>query len=375
MLMMKIMTIIGTRPEIIKLSRVINELDKYTNHIIVHSGQNYDYELNEIFFKDLEIRKPDYFLDSAKENAIETIADVLVKVNNLIEKEKPDALLIYGDTNTCLSVIAAKKNKIPIFHMEAGNRCFDLRVPEEINRKIVDYLSDINFTLTEHARKYLEAEGIRPETIIKSGSSMKEVFKYNMDKINNSDILERMSLKPKEYFVVSAHREENLDVDHNFTNLINSLNKIATHYNKKIIFSTHPRTKNKIENTKNVELHKNIILSKPLGFFDYIKLQLNAYCTLSDSGTITEESSILGFPAITIRNSHERPEGMDEGTLIMSGLNYETIKTSIDIVVDQSKSNSMNIVKDYDTENVSQKIVRCIISYIGYINRNVWKKY
>nr|WP_199874200.1 UDP-N-acetylglucosamine 2-epimerase (non-hydrolyzing) [Paraclostridium bifermentans] len=375
MLMMKIMTIIGTRPEIIKLSRVINELDKYTNHIIVHSGQNYDYELNEIFFKDLEIRKPDYFLDSAKENAIETIADVLVKVNNLIEKEKPDALLIYGDTNTCLSVIAAKKNKIPIFHMEAGNRCFDLRVPEEINRKIVDYLSDINFTLTEHARKYLEAEGIRPETIIKSGSSMKEVFKYNMDKINNSDILERMSLKPKEYFVVSAHREENLDVDHNFTNLINSLNKIATHYNKKIIFSTHPRTKNKIENTKNVELHKNIILSKPLGFFDYIKLQLNAYCTLSDSGTITEESSILGFPAITIRNSHERPEGMDEGTLIMSGLNYETIKTSIDIVVDQSKSNSMNIVKDYDTENVSQKIVRCIISYIDYINRNVWKKY
>ncbi|WP_332841756.1 UDP-N-acetyl glucosamine 2-epimerase [Paraclostridium bifermentans] len=289
--MMKIMTIIGTRPEIIKLSRVINELDKYTDHIIVHSGQNYDYELNEIFFKDLEIRKPDYFLDSAKENAIETIADILVKVNKLILKEHPDAILIYGDTNTCLSVIAAKKNKIPIFHMEAGNRCFDL------------------------------------------------------------------------------------SVDNNFTNLINSLNKIATHYNKKIIFSTHPRTKNKIENTKNVELHKNIILSKPLGFFDYIKLQLNAYCTLSDSGTITEESSILGFPAITIRNSHERPEGMDEGTLIMSGLNYETIKNSIDIVVNQSKEDSMYIVKDYDTENVSKKIVRCIISYIGYINRNVWKKY
>nr|WP_270943379.1 UDP-N-acetylglucosamine 2-epimerase (non-hydrolyzing) [Romboutsia lituseburensis] len=375
MRIMKIMTIIGTRPEIIKLSRVINELDKYTNHIIVHSGQNYDYELNEIFFKDLEIRKPDYFLDSAKENAIETIADILVKVNKLILKEHPDAILIYGDTNTCLSVIAAKKNKIPIFHMEAGNRCFDLRVPEEINRKIVDHISDINFTLTEHARKYLEAEGIRPETIIKSGSSMKEVFKYNMDKINNSYILERMSVKPKEYFVVSAHREENLDVDNNFTNLINSLNKIATHYNKKIIFSTHPRTKNKIENTNNVELHKNIILSKPLGFFDYIKLQLNAYCTLSDSGTITEESSILGFPAITIRNSHERPEGMDEGTLIMSGLNYETIKTSIDIVVDQSKVNSMYIVKDYDTENVSKKVVRCIISYIDYINRNVWKKH
>ncbi|OXX84369.1 UDP-N-acetyl glucosamine 2-epimerase [Paraclostridium benzoelyticum] len=373
--MMKIMTIIGTRPEIIKLSRVINELDKYTNHIIVHSGQNYDYELNEIFFKDLEIRKPDYFLDSAKENAIETIADVLVKVNKLIEKEKPDALLIYGDTNTCLSVIAAKKNKIPIFHMEAGNRCFDLRVPEEINRKIVDHLSDINFTLTEHARKYLEAEGIRPETIIKSGSSMKEVFKYNMGKINNSDILEKLSLKSKEYFVVSAHREENVDIDDNFIQLINSLNKIVNYYDKNIIFSTHPRTRKKIGNMKNLELDKRIILSKPLGFFDYIKLQLNACCTLSDSGTITEESSILGFPAITIRNSHERPEGMDEGTLIMSGLNYETIKTSIDIVVDQSKANSMNIVKDYDTENVSQKIVRCIISYIDYINRNVWEKY
>ncbi|GAA0699100.1 UDP-N-acetylglucosamine 2-epimerase (non-hydrolyzing) [Paraclostridium ghonii] len=373
--MMKIMTIVGTRPEIIKLSRVINELDKYTNHILVHSGQNYDYELNEIFFKDLEIRKPDYFLDSAKENAIETIADILVKVNKLILEEHPDALLIYGDTNTCLSVIAAKKNKIPIFHMEAGNRCFDLRVPEEINRKIVDHISDINFTLTEHARKYLEVEGIRPETIIKSGSSMKEVFKYNMDKINNSDILERMSLKPKEYFVVSAHREENLDIDNNFTNLINSLNNIANHYNKKIIFSTHPRTKNKIENISNLKLDENIILSKPLGFFDYIKLQLNAYCTLSDSGTITEESSILGFPAITIRNSHERPEGMDEGTLIMSGLNYETMKNSIDIVVDQSKDDSMSIVKDYDTENVSKKIVRCIISYIDYINKNVWKKY
>nr|WP_307508305.1 UDP-N-acetylglucosamine 2-epimerase (non-hydrolyzing) [Paeniclostridium ghonii] len=375
MFMMKIMTIVGTRPEIIKLSRVINELDKYTNHILVHSGQNYDYELNEIFFKDLEIRKPDYFLDSAKENAIETIADILVKVNKLILEEHPDALLIYGDTNTCLSVIAAKKNKIPIFHMEAGNRCFDLRVPEEINRKIVDHISDINFTLTEHARKYLEVEGIRPETIIKSGSSMKEVFKYNMDKINNSDILERMSLKPKEYFVVSAHREENLDIDNNFTNLINSLNNIANHYNKKIIFSTHPRTKNKIENISNLKLDENIILSKPLGFFDYIKLQLNAYCTLSDSGTITEESSILGFPAITIRNSHERPEGMDEGTLIMSGLNYETMKNSIDIVVDQSKDDSMSIVKDYDTENVSKKIVRCIISYIDYINKNVWKKY
>nr|WP_250674259.1 UDP-N-acetylglucosamine 2-epimerase (non-hydrolyzing) [Paeniclostridium ghonii]MCM0166387.1 UDP-N-acetylglucosamine 2-epimerase (non-hydrolyzing) [Paeniclostridium ghonii] len=369
------MTIIGTRPEIIKLSRVINELDKYTNHIIVHSGQNYDYELNEIFFKDLEIRKPDYFLNSAKNDAIETIADILIKVHELLELEKPDALLLYGDTNTCLSVIAAKKKKIPIFHMEAGNRCFDLRVPEEINRKIVDHLSDINFTLTEHARKYLESEGISPETIIKSGSSMKEVFKYHMDKINQSTILESLSLTPKEYFVVSAHREENLDIDDNFVQLINSLNKIAKHYDKKIIFSTHPRTKKKIDLIKDIDLDKRIILSKPLGFFDYIYLQLNAYCTLSDSGTITEESSILGFPAVTIRNSHERPEGMDEGTLIMSGLNFDTIQNSIDIVVGQSKDNCITIVKDYDTENVSKKIVRCIVSYIDYINKNVWKKH
>lgn len=373
--MIKVMTIIGTRPEIIKLSRVINELDKYTNHIIVHSGQNYDYELNEVFFKDLEIRKPNYFLNSAKVNAIETIADILVKVNELLDIEKPDAILIYGDTNTCLSVIAAKKKKIPIFHMEAGNRCFDLRVPEEINRKIVDHLSDINFTLTEHARKYLEAEGIRPETIIKSGSSMKEVFKYNMDKINQSSILKSLSLNPKDYFVVSAHREENLDIDNNFAQLLTSLNKIANHYDKKIIFSTHPRTQKKIDLIENLELDQRIVLLKPLGFFDYINLQLNAYCTLSDSGTITEESSILGFPAITIRNSHERPEGMDEGTLIMSGLDYDTIQNSIDIVVGQSSDNCMNIVKDYDTENVSKKIVRCIVSYIDYINRNVWNKH
>lgn len=373
--MIKVMTLVGTRPEIIKLSRVISELDKYTNHILVHSGQNYDYELNEIFFKDLEIRKPDYFLDSAKENAIETIADVLVKVNNLLTLEKPDALLIYGDTNTCLAVIAAKKHKIPIFHMEAGNRCFDQRVPEEINRKIVDHLSDINFTLTEHARKYLEREGLNPETIIKSGSSMKEIFNYHKEKIYKSDVLTRLSLNPNDYFVVSSHREENLDIDDNFIQLLNSLNQIAKHYNKKIIFSTHPRTKKKIELIDNLNLDDRIIFLKPLGFFDYIKLQMNAYCTLSDSGTITEESSILGFPAITIRNSHERPEGMDEGTLIMSGLKFDTIKTAIDIVVGQCMNEDMKIVKDYDTENVSKKIVRCIVSYTDYINRTVWNKH
>ncbi|MDK2585822.1 UDP-N-acetylglucosamine 2-epimerase (non-hydrolyzing) [Romboutsia sedimentorum] len=372
--MLKIMTIIGTRPEIIKLSRVINELDKYTNQIIVHSGQNYDYELNEIFFRDLEIRKPNYFLDAAKANPIETIANVLVKIDRLLEIEKPDAILIYGDTNTCLSVIAAKRRKIPVFHMEAGNRCFDLRVPEELNRKIVDHLSDINFTLTEHARKYLESEGLRPETIIKSGSSMKEVFKYNIEKINESNILERLKLDKKDYFVVSAHREENLDIDNNFIELLSSLNKIAKHYGKKIIFSTHPRTRKKIDSIDSLELDERIIFLKPLGFFDYIKLQMNAFCTLSDSGTITEESSILGFPAITIRNAHERPEGMDEGTLIMSGLSYDRMKNAIDIVVGQADEGCMNIVKDYDSENVSKKIVRCIVSYTDYINRTIWHK-
>lgn len=372
--MIKVMTIIGTRPEIIKLSRVINELDKYTEHIIVHSGQNYDYELNEIFFNDLEIRKPNYFLDSAKDSTIETIADILVKVDKLLDIEKPDAILLYGDTNTCLSVIAAKRKKIPIFHMEAGNRCFDLRVPEELNRKVIDHLSDINFTLTEHARKYLESEGIKSETIIKSGSSMKEVFNYNYEKINSSNILEKLDLKKQNYFVVSAHREENLDIDDNFVQLIESLNKIANTYDKKIIFSTHPRTRKKLESLGNIQLDDRISLIKPLGFFDYIKLQINAFCTLSDSGTITEESSILGFPAITIRKAHERPEGMDEATLIMSDLTYNSIKSAIDIVVGQSNDEKMRIVKDYDVENVSKKIVRCIVSYIDYINRTVWHK-
>lgn len=372
--MLKIMTIIGTRPEIIKLSRVINELDKYTKQIIVHSGQNYDYELNEIFFNDLEIRKPDYFLEAAKSTAIETIAEILVKVDKLLEKEKPDAVLLYGDTNTCLAVMAAKRRKIPVFHMEAGNRCFDQRVPEELNRKVVDHLSDINFTLTEHARKYLETEGIRPETIIKSGSSMKEVFKYNLQKIKKSRILEELHLKEKDYFVVSAHREENLDIDNNFIELLTSLNNIAEHYDKKIIFSTHPRTRKKLDSIEGLEIDNRIEFLKPLGFFDYINLQMNSFCVLSDSGTITEESSILQFPAITIRKAHERPEGMDEGTLIMSGLEYERMKNSIDIIVGQSKEITMDIVKDYDTDNVSKKIVRCIVGYTDYINRTVWHK-
>ena len=373
--MKMVMTIVGTRPEIIKLSRVIAELEKYTNHILVHSGQNYDYELNEVFFQEMGIKKPDYFLNAAAENAVETIANVISKSDKLLEELKPDAILLYGDTNSCLSVISAKRRKIPIFHMEAGNRCFDQRVPEEINRKIVDQLSDINMTLTEHARDYLISEGIRPETVIKTGSSMKEVLEYYKKDIEKSKVLENLKLKEKDFFIVSAHREENIDSEQNFNDLLDSLNVIALTYNKRIIVSTHPRTRKKLESLDKKDFNLLIEFMKPLGFFDYIALQQHSYCAISDSGTITEESSILGFPAITIRQAHERPEGMDEGTLIMSGLKSDDIINAINIVVDQTKENIMNIVKDYDTNNVSKKVVRIIVSYIDYINRTVWKKY
>lgn len=373
--MKMVMTIVGTRPEIIKLSRVIAELEKYTNHILVHSGQNYDYELNEVFFQEMGIKKPDYFLNAAAENAVETIANVISKSDKLLEELKPDAILLYGDTNSCLSVISAKRRKIPIFHMEAGNRCFDQRVPEEINRKIVDQLSDINMTLTEHARDYLISEGIRPETVIKTGSSMKEVLEYYKKDIEKSKVLENLKLKEKDFFIVSAHREENIDSEQNFNDLLDSLNVIALTYNKRIIVSTHPRTRKKLESLDKKDFNPLIEFMKPLGFFDYIALQQHSYCAISDSGTITEESSILGFPAITIRQAHERPEGMDEGTLIMSGLKSDDIINAINIVVDQTKENTMNIVKDYDTNNVSKKVVRIIVSYIDYINRTVWKKY
>ena len=300
---MKVMTIVGTRPEIIKLALTIKELDKYTNHILVHTGQNYDYELNEVFFKDLELRKPDHFLNTAAENAAKTIANVILKSDEVLEKEKPDAVLIYGDTNSCLSIISAKRRKIPIFHMEAGNRCFDLRVPEEINRKIVDHLADINFVLTEHSRRYLEREGIKPETIIKTGSSMNELLLKYMSRIDNSDILNTLKLFKNKYFVVSSHREEVVDDPENLKELITSLNTLAEKYSYPILFSLHPRTKNRLEKLNNITLNDNIIFSKPLGFIDYIHLQKNAFCVLSDSGTITEESSLLGFPAITIRKS------------------------------------------------------------------------
>ena len=373
---MKVMTVVGTRPEIIKLSRVIAELDRYTEHILVHTGQNYDYELNEIFFKEMGIRKPDFFMNSAADNASNTIGNVIIKTDELLEGIKPDAFLIYGDTNSCLSVIPAKRRKVPIFHMEAGNRCFDQRVPEEINRKIVDHLSDINMPLSEHARRYLIAEGIKPETIIVTGSPMGEVLKYHRKSIEDSDILEREELKPEGYFILSAHREENLDSPENFNNLLESLDGIVDAYKLPVIVSTHPRTRKRMEAVGYTEKNSMIRFSKPFGFADYVKLELNAFCAISDSGTITEESSILGFPAITIRQAHERPEGMDEGTLIMSDLKKEKIIDAIRVVTLQNREYEWrpDIIKDYETEHVSKKVVRIILSYTDYVNRTVWHK-
>lgn len=372
---MKVMTVVGTRPEIIKLSCVIEQLDRYTSHTLVHTGQNYDYELNGIFFENMEIRKPDIFLEAAASTPSETIANIIQKSDELFRKNMPDAILLYGDTNSCLSVIPAKRNKIPVFHMEAGNRCFDQRVPEELNRKIVDHLSDINMTLTEHARRYLIREGIRPETIFKVGSSMKEVFRRQRASIEACDVLEKLNLHPREYFVVSAHREENTDYSENFNNLIESLNAIADKYGKRIIFSTHPRTAKLLKKERR-EVSSLVEFLKPLGFAEYVKLQLNAACVISDSGTITEESSILKFPAVTIRNAHERPEGMDEGALIMCGLKKDRVMEAIDTVMNQYTSSTgfPEIVPDYDVENVSDKVVRIILSYTDYINRTVWGK-
>lgn len=369
---MRVMTIVGTRPEIIKLASTIKELDKYTDHILVHTGQNYDYELNGVFFKDLGLRQPDIYMDAAGENAAETIGNVITKSDKLFKEYKPDAVLLYGDTNSCLAVISAKRNKIPVFHMEAGNRCFDERVPEELNRKVLDHLSDINLVLTEHARRYLISEGIRPETIIKTGSSMVEVLNDNMKEIENSDILERLRLEKNNYFVLSLHREENVDNPKNFESLIKAINDVAKEYKMPIVFSAHPRTRNKIEN-ENIKFDSLVQYMKPLGFNDYNKLQKNAFCVISDSGTITEESSILGFPAITIRQAHERPEGMDEGTIIMCGVESKDILDSIKVVTDTNIR--PHIVNDYNVEHVGIKVVKIIMSYTGYINRTVWRKY
>tara|TARA_B100001173_G_scaffold298903_1_gene296941 strand:- start:32 stop:1180 length:1149 start_codon:yes stop_codon:yes gene_type:complete len=371
----KVMTIVGTRPEIIKLSRVIAELEEHTEHILVHTGQNYDYELNEIFFKDLKVKKPDYFLDSIGDTTASTIGNIISKSDKLIGEVNPDAVLLYGDTNSCLSVISAKKQQVPIFHMEAGNRSFDQRVPEELNRKIIDHLSDINMPLTEQARDYLILEGIKPETIIKIGSCMKEILSYYKSNISKSKVLDQFNLSKKQFFVVSAHREENVDYKDNLLDLIISLNQVAKKYKLPVIVSTHPRTQNRIDQADlDVEVNPLVKFIKPVGFFDYIKLQQNAFCVISDSGTISEESSILSFPAIMIRKAHERPECMDEGSLIMSGLKSERIIESIEVVTKQHKIKTLQIIKDYDVDNVSVKVTRIILSYIDYINRTVWKK-
>lgn len=372
----KVITIVGTRPEIIKLSEVMKELDKFVDHKIVHTGQNYDYELNEVFFEDLAIRRPDIFLEAVKGTPSETIGDIIAKADKVLDEEKPDAVLIYGDTNSCLSVIPAKKRKIPIFHMEAGNRCFDQRVPEEVNRKIVDHLSDINLPLSDHARDYLISEGIKPETIIKTGSPMMEVLNKNMDKILSSNILEKENLKTGEYILMSIHREENVDSKENFNDLLESIDGLSETFNLPIIISTHPRTRIKLDDMNYVNKNPLIRFSKPYGFHDYNNLQLNAFCVISDSGTIAEEGSILNLPAVTIRQAHERPEGMDETTVLMSGLKNERVLDSVRIATSHNNTKLRNIkpVKDYQADNVSKKILRIIISHIDYVNRTVWKK-
>ncbi|WP_180128918.1 non-hydrolyzing UDP-N-acetylglucosamine 2-epimerase [Rhodoferax sp. BLA1] len=373
--MLKVMTIVGTRPELIKMSRVIAEFDLHTKHILVHTGQNFDYELNQVFFDDLGIRKPDYFLAAVGNNAAQTIGRVIEKADEVLEKEQPDALLLYGDTNSCLSVIAAKRRKIPVFHMEAGNRCFDQRVPEELNRKVLDHLSDINLVLTEHARRYLLDEGIPPDRIIKSGSHMQEVLEYFEPKIVDSQILKKLGLKSKSYFVVSAHREENVDTPANLQDLLNTLQALVKTYEMPVIVSTHPRTRQRLEALRLDALDSRIQFLKPFGFFDYIKLQMEAFCILSDSGTITEEASLLGLTAVTIRNAHERPEGMDQGTLIMSGLKSERVLDAVRIVTSQDRAGAMrSVVPDYEGGLVSKKVLRIVLSYVDFVNSVVWSK-
>jgi UDP-N-acetylglucosamine 2-epimerase (non-hydrolysing) len=374
--MLKAMTIVGTRPELIKMCRVIAELDQHTEHVLVHTGQNYDYELNQLFFEDLNIRKPDYFLEAVGENAVQTIARVIEKSDQIMEKEKPDAVMLYGDTNSCLAVISAKRRKIPVFHMEAGNRCFDQRVPEELNRKILDHLSDINLVLTEHARRYLIAEGIRPETIIKTGSHMREVLDYYMPRIQTSDVLTRFGLEKNRYFIVSAHREENVDTSENLVDLLETLNALARQYQIPVIVSTHPRTKKRLNALNLGKMDSRIQFLKPFGFCDYVKLQMETLCVVSDSGTITEESSLLNLPAVTVRNAHERPEGMDAGTLIMAGLKKDRVLDAVHAVVTQHQSDTriMAPVEDYEVQSVSKKILRIVLSYTDYINQTVWRK-
>lgn len=371
---LKVMTVVGTRPEIIRLSAVLRKLDstEAIEHILVHTGQNYDYELNEVFFKDLDLRKPDYFLNAATGSAIETIGNILVKIDPILDEVKPEAFLVLGDTNSCLCAIAAKRKHIPIFHMEAGNRCFDQRVPEETNRKIVDHISDINLTYSDIAREYLLREGLPADRIIKTGSPMFEVLKYKENDINNSDILKHLNLEKGQYFVVSAHREENINSEENFKSLFDSLNTIAEIYKLPIIMSTHPRTRKMIE-AHNVVLNPLIQTLKPLGFNDYVKLQKESKTVLSDSGTISEESSILKFKALNIRQAHERPEAMEEASVMMVGLDKERILQGISLLESQEES-TLRHISDYSMPNVSEKVVRIIISYTDYVNRVVWGK-
>jgi UDP-N-acetyl-L-fucosamine synthase len=372
----KVMTVVGTRPEIIRLSRVIATLDREAEHILVHTGQNYDYELNEVFFRDLELRDPDQYLGAAGANAAETIGQTIIKIDPLLEKHCPDAILILGDTNSSLAAIAGKRRKIPIFHMEAGNRCFDQRVPEEINRKIVDHISDINLTYSSIAREYLLREGISPDRIIKTGSPMFEVLNHYAEKIESSDILKRLALSEREYFVVSSHREENIDSEPQFDKLICLLNELAKSAGKRIIVSTHPRTRKKLDQNR-VAFHPGVELLKPLGYLDYIKLQKHALAVLSDSGTITEESSILNFPALNIREAHERPEGMEEGAVMMTGLETERVFQALAVLKGQGRGAQRNLrmVADYNVPNVSEKVLRIILSYTDYVNRVIWQKY
>ena len=373
---LKLMTVVGTRPEIIRLSRVMTACDQYFDHVLVHTGQNYDYELNEIFFTDLGIRKPDHFLNAAGTTGAETIGNVIIAVDKVLEQVQPEALLVLGDTNSCMAVIPAKRRKIPTFHMEAGNRCFDMRVPEEINRRIVDHTADINLTYSTIARDYLLAEGLPADQVIKTGSPMFEVLNHYKAKIESSDVLERLGLKEHQYFIVSAHREENINSDQNFLDLVEMLNAVAEKYQYPVIVSTHPRTRKRIEEL-NVEFHPLIQLLKPLGFSDYNKLQLSAKATLSDSGTINEESSILNFPALNLRQAHERPEGMEEAAVMMVGLTAERILQGLEILNHQPRGEErlLRLVADYSMPNVSEKVVRIVLSYTDYVNRVVWKKY
>ena len=373
---LKVMTVVGTRPEIIRLSRVLAALDRHCDHVLVHTGQNYDYELSQVFFDDLGIRKPDRFLEAAKDSASATIGNILIRMEDVLKEEEPDALLVLGDTNSCLSVIPAKRRHIPIFHMEAGNRCFDQRVPEETNRRIVDHTADINMTYSDIAREYLLAEGLPPDRVIKTGSPMYEVLHHYSAQIDASDVLDRMDLAANDYYVVSAHREENIESDRTFFRLVDIVNDLAERHDRRVIVSTHPRTQNRID-AAGVSFHPHVDLCKPLGFHDYVRLQKSARTVLSDSGTITEESSILNFPALNIREAHERPEGMEEGAVMMTGLSLDRVRQGLAILETQARGDQrdLRLVSDYSMPNVSEKVVRIIHSYTDYIRRVVWREY